>query len=155
MFLFFCCMHKFRGKNNMFINHFHRTPFLRNLGHDKGICPECCAGRLQYPFEDIRRNPGWKSSIGTELPWAVGNESPLVQIPTQENAPHLFFRKDPFHIWKQSIGGHWIASSIVLLMDLKYFGPGSVEYLMDVAYADYEYFVKKEWHGTLASKALS
>ena len=120
---------------------------LRNLGHDKGICPECLAGLSEYPFEDNRRAPCWEATLQIENPWIEGKESPLLQIPSRRFSPQLFFRRDPFHTWKQSLGGHWVASSIVLLMDFGYFGDGGVEECFWVAYRDFDWFMKKEWHG--------
>ena len=120
---------------------------MRNLGYNKGICPECLAGYLDYPFEDNRRLPSWEGTMGVVNPWSEGQESPLLQIPFRPTAPHLFWRKDPFHIWKQSLGGHWIASSIILLLDFKVFGQSSVEEGLELAYQDYNFFVKKEFAG--------
>ena len=84
-------------------------------------------------------------------PWNDNNRSPLLEIPGNDTRPHEIFRKDPFHIFKQTIGGHWVASGIVMLCDLGYFSlPGQsnqADHLLEVAYQDFNYFMKHEWQG--------
>lgn len=118
-------------------------------GH--GICPECLAGHHEAPFEQISWFPRWKATEGLKVPWDENNPSPLLKIPGRDSAPHLLFRKDCFHIWKQTIGGHWVASAIVLLLDLGYWatntGPQDADSLLRNAYADFDFYVKKEFPG--------
>lgn len=126
---------------------------MRNLSEriGKGICPECTAGLDDLPYEDFNRRPRWKASEGLEDPWTDENPSPLLKIPGQASSKQAIFRKDPFHIFKQTVGGHWVASGIVLFLDLGYWsvagGSNQADILLQNAYQDFNYFVKKEWHG--------
>ncbi|CAL1128311.1 unnamed protein product [Cladocopium goreaui] len=117
----------------------------------KGICPECLAGLDDLPFEDVSWNPRWLPSEGLENPWDDDDVSPLLQIPGHTARQHEIFRKDPFHIFKQTVGGHWVASAIVLLSDLGYWSsPGQsnqADVLLEVAYQDFHHFMKDEWQG--------
>ena len=118
----------------------------------KGICPECLAGLDDLPFEDVSWNPRWLPSEGLENPWDDDDDvSPLLQIPGHTARQHEIFRKDPFHIFKQTVGGHWVASAIVLLSDLGYWSsPGQsnqADVLLEVAYQDFHHFMKNEWQG--------
>lgn len=117
----------------------------------KGICPECLAGLDDLPFEDVSWNPRWLPSEGLENPWDDDDVSPLLQIPGHTARQHEIFRKDPFHIFKQTVGGHWVASAIVLLSDLGYWSsPGQsnqADVLLEVAYQDFHHFMKNEWQG--------
>jgi len=78
------------------------------------------AGLDDLPYEDFNRRPRWKASEGLEDPWTDENPSPLLKIPGQASSKQAIFRKDPFHIFKQTVGGHWVASGIVLFLDLGY-----------------------------------
>lgn len=127
---------------------------LRNLSEKigKGICPECLAGVDDTPYEDFSWHPVWDATQGLELPWNQNDPSPLLDIPGRGDLnQHQIFRKDPFHIFKQTVGGHWVASSIVLLLDLGYWSfPGEsnqADNLLENAYRDFHYFMKNEWQG--------
>lgn len=125
------------------------TRSFMNLGEDIPCCYECLAGRRQYPFEEISRRPAWLQTLHAEVPWKHNDQSPLLQIPHLPFQSATFFRRDPFHIWKQTLGGHWIASAVVLLMDLKYYnlaGQGnSVQTLFERASFDFDFWVRFEW----------
>ena len=133
----------FRVNNNL----------LRNLSEKKGkgICPQCLAGLDDVPYEDFSWSPLWKPTVGLTHPWPVDDPSPLLQIPGLGVNQQDLFRKDPFHIFKQTVGGHWVASTIVLLLDLGYWSrPGQsnqADTLLEFAYEDFNHFVKKEWTG--------
>lgn len=126
----------------------------RNLSEKQGagICPECLAGNDDVPYEQICLTPAWHATSGLEVPWDPAKPSPLLKIPHRKFAPQLFYRKDPFHIWKQSVGGHWTASAVVLLLDLGYWSVGggsqSADKLLEVAYLDFAAYVKHDWAGS-------
>ena len=107
--------------------------FTRNfqrLGNP--ICWECLAGDPRYPFEDCRPRPSYEASIHTIRPWQT--PPPLSYIPGCPEAPERLFQRDPFHVYKQSIGGSYVASCIVLLSELGYYdvpGQNGFEQLMD------------------------
>ena len=126
---------------------------LRNLSEQKGkgICPECLAGLDDCPYEDVSTAPGWQVTKGLEKPWKQQDPSPFLAIPHRHGVPELLFRKDCFHIYKQTIGGHWVASSVVLLADLGYWSrPGEsqqADKLLEFAHEDFAYFIKHEFAG--------
>ena len=124
---------------------------LRNLGYQLPICMECLAGKPECPWEDVSTTPRWESTISLVNPWNANAPSPLLGIPSQTFRPERRFRKDPFHIFKQTLGGHFVASSVVLFLDLGYFErpglPNNVDAQLEYAHEDFHHFVKKEWSG--------
>ena len=122
-----------------------------NMGFNRCCCFECFAGLNEYPYEDTRDTPSWLATVGQGLPWTPNEQSPLLQIPFMEQQSEKFFKKDPFHIFKQSVGGHFVASTIVLLMDMGYYtidgGRNSVEELFERAYYDFAFYARNEWRG--------
>ena len=127
---------------------------LRNLSENQGngICPECLAGNDEAPYEEISMTPAWHATSGLAAPWDPADLSPLLRIPHRTYAPQLLFRKDPFHIWKQSVGGHFTASSVILLLDLGYWsvggGPQNADSLLQIAHLDFAAYVKHDWAGS-------
>ena len=125
----------------------------RNLSErqGKGICPECLAGEDSLPFEDFKWNPCWFPSEGLRDPWDNNNRSPLLEIPGHDGRQQELFRKDPFHIFKQTVGGHWVASCIVLLADFGYWSSigqsNQADVILEAAYQDFNFFMKKERQG--------
>ena len=124
---------------------------VRNLGYQLPICMECLAGKPECPWEDTSRRPLWESTISLVEPWDARSPSPLLGLPSQSFRPEQIFRKDPFHIFKQTIGGHFIASAVVLLLDFAYWDrpgmPSNADSLLEYAHEDFDHFVKKEWQG--------
>ena len=112
---------------------------------------ECLAGKPECPWEDVSTTPRWESTISLVNPWNANAPSPLLGIPSQTFRPERRFRKDPFHIFKQTLGGHFVASSVVLFLDLGYFErpglPNNVDAQLEYAHEDFHHFVKKEWSG--------
>lgn len=80
-----------------------------NLGRGKGICPDCLAGLPGCPFEDVSGQAAWRNTIALEEPWAV--PGPLSRVPGRSYHPEWFYRKDPFHVFKQSLAGHFFGIS--------------------------------------------
>ena len=123
--------------------------FVRNfqcLPH--AICPECLAASPGIPFEDCGRNPVYEQTLFQTRPWRV--PSPLSMIPGVPESPEVLFMRDPFHVYKQCIGGYYVASCIVLLAEMQYWGsPGenSFDMVMDRMFQDFAYFVKYEFAG--------
>ena len=122
--------------------------FTRNfqcLGNP--ICWECMAGAPEIPFEDCRRNPIYEATIHTERPWVV--PGPLAEVPGVPGKPELVYQRDPFHVYKQSIGGSFAASSIVLVAEMGYWNAENNVFanVMDRAYKDFGHFVKHDWGG--------
>ena len=123
--------------------------FTRNfqcLGNP--ICWECMAGSPAVPFEDCREAPVYENSIFRVRPWTT--PPPLSYVPGCPEAPENLFQRDPFHVYKQSIGGSFVASAIILLSDLGYYnvdGQNGFEQLMDRMFADFSFFLRHEWPG--------
>ena len=134
----------FKGDSPMIAKAGYLTRSFQNLGNP--CCFECMAGPT-LPFEDCRRNPCWEHTIYTQRPWE--QPSPISQIPGFPNTPERLFKKDPFHIYKQSVGGSYIASSLILLLDLGYFrgDTNSVDALLQRAWSDFHHFVKHDRKG--------
>ena len=123
------------------------TRSFQHMGFNKGVCMECEAGLQNYNFEDTALSPAWEPTIYRSRPYTV--PSPLLKIPCQPSAPEAFFCRDPFHTFKQSIGCSFVSSTIVMIGELKYW-PGQSEAVAEIlnrAYADFAFFVKKEWPG--------
>ena len=126
------------------------TRSFANLGRNKGCCYQCLAGLDAYPFEEVNDRPKWLATVGTQLPWV--QPSPLLQIPHKAFESESFFHKDPFHIFKQTMGGHFIASCLILFVDLQFYpepGNNSVEGILDRLYDDFNFWVKHEWKGNV------
>ncbi|CAE7465862.1 unnamed protein product [Symbiodinium natans] len=74
----------------------------------------------------------------------------LVAVKGVPESPEVLFMRDPFHVYKQCIGGYYVASCIVLLAEMQYWGsPGenSFDMVMDRMFQDFAYFVKYEFAG--------
>ena len=122
------------------------TRGFSHMGKGKGCCWECQAGEAGLHFEDVRLRPCWERTVYTSRPYTQA--CPLLRIPARP-IPEKFFRRDPFHTFKQSIGCSFLSSSIVVLCELGYF-PGeseAVQPLLTRAYEDFAFWTKKEWGG--------
>lgn len=90
----------------------------------KGICHMCLAGQEQddskgkkaYPYEDFALKPAWLETMHVEEAWQSTPEilrgAPLV--PTERAS---FFAVDVFHNVHLGIAKHWIASSLVSVIE--------------------------------------
>ena len=93
------------------------TRSYQNVGHRNflPICPECLAGDIRYPFEDVSSNPLWKQSLYRSPPWS--QPPPFRFIPFEDwnsGAASRFFMRDTFHIFRLGIARNFIGSTIVL-----------------------------------------
>lgn len=134
------------GKCGYFVRYF------ATMGKNKGCCHECMAGMDSFGFEDCSPTAAWIQTVGLEVPWRSDRVSPLSLIPGQSLTPEKFYKRDPFHIVKQSLGGHFVSSCIVVLgCDLGLFTnlgqSTAVQNVLDRAYLDFEYYIKHEWSG--------
>ena len=114
-----------------------------NLGNP--MCHECLAGSPGVPFEDCRPSPTYERTIYRTRPWMA--PTPLGMIPGNPQAPESLFTRDPFHVYKQSIGGAFVASSIVLLGELGYFNSGdqnNFDTIMERMFQDFVFYIKRE-----------
>eukprot|EP00438_Fugacium_kawagutii_P029459 Skav209226 [mRNA] locus=scaffold293:68270:69547:- [translate_table: standard] len=128
-----------------------RRSFM-NLGANRGCCWECLAGFQDYPFEDVASGAAWESTVGLADPWLANETSPLLRIPCQKYMPHALWKRDPFHAFKQTLGGHFAASVIILFsVDMGLFKVqgqhNDVDTLIGRAFDDFRFFIMSEWHG--------
>ena len=127
------------------------TRSYQNMGKDRGCCHECMAGLSGVPYEDVSETAQWVGTICLERPWKRSKMSPLAEVPTQCYRPELFYHRDPFHTFKQSLGGHFCASVLVMLSEWLYFTEQgksiAVANVLEDAYRDFNHFVKYERRG--------
>ena len=126
--------------------------YFATMGKNKGCCHECLAGLDGFEFENVSPTASWTRTIGLEVPWKPQHVSPSSRIPGDAYIPERFYKKDPFHVFKQSLGGYFISSCIVVLgCDLGLFAghqrSTAVASILEDAYMDFEYYVKHEWRG--------
>ena len=141
----YACLVAVKGDAPALVKAGHFTRNFQCIGNP--ICFECMAGRPGTAFEDCRRNPTYEATLYTTRPWDT--PSPLAQVPGVPTAPEMVFQRDPFHVYKQSIGGSFVASAIVLLAELGYWDSNANSFpdIMDRMYADFAHYVKHEWSG--------
>ena len=130
--------------------HFDRS--FRNLAKNRGCCWECLAGFDGYSFADTSVGAAWRSTLGLLNAWPADDPSPFLQIPCNSTEPASFWRRDPFHAYKQALGGYFTASAIVMLAcDMKLWrdpgGSFEVVYMLTKAFRDFQAWCKHEWKG--------
>ena len=71
------------------------------------VCHECHAGAPEVPFEDCNFQARWESTVGESLPWATTPPFHPIRFEdgTAGKAP-LFFRRDPFHVFRLGFLAH-------------------------------------------------
>lgn len=131
-----------------------------NLGRNKGCCWECLAGYDNIPFEDIHDGAAWEGTIGLVDPWPATSPSPLLKIPSYSSNPTLFWKRDPFHAFKQTIGGHFAASLIIFCtVDCGLWKAdglsSSVDEMLGRAFYDFRFWVWHEWRGSVVNHIKS
>ena len=144
--VYFPIMVGLKGDSPMIAKAANLTRSFQNLGNP--CCWECMAGGPGVPFEDCRADPTYEATLFSERPWS--RASPIVEIPMVPGIPEAILLKDPFHIYKQSIGGSFVASTIILLIDLGYFAGrlNNLDAVLERMYQDFGYFVRFEWEGS-------
>ena len=85
------------------------------------MCHECLAGSIEAPFEDLQEVPAWANSIYQERPWDTTTPPSFTRIPFDKYAPERVLRRDIFHNSKIGIYRDFVASSVLLICELKYF----------------------------------
>ena len=102
----------------------------RNVGHKNLImcCHLCSGGGAGYPFEDFDPSAAWRSTFCLAPPW--NGVPPYHALAFDCNGwrsgkAALFFRGDPFHIFRHGVARNFIGSAIVqLCMDGHFDSPG-------------------------------
>lgn len=150
-----CCL-GFKGDQPALIKSGKFKRSYMNLSVNKGCCWECLAGFNEFPFEEVALSPKWEATIGLVEPWDPQDPSPLVAIPGFTGNLHQFWWRDAFHAYKQTIGGHYTASLIVLLaVDFGVWKDPSlsnaVDEVLERAFSDFRFWVRHEWRGKVTN----
>ena len=117
-----------------------------------GICHFCLAGqesgnipdRQDYPFEDFSQNPAWLSTVEQVLPW---EDTPAILegLPLERSCLTSFFATDLFHNFHLGVAKHWVASSLVSIVERLDAIPGtSVDAQMSWLSADFRSFCRRK-----------
>jgi hypothetical protein len=118
------------------------TRSFEHLGKKRKLemCHECEGGSDQLPWEDIASDhPCWGDSVYRSRPWS---EAPgLAIVPHDLNRPKRQFRRDVFHLTKVGIYRDFCACSILLLIELGYFGTnGALDVKLERAYNSFRLY---------------
>ena len=90
----------------------------------EGICWMCCAGQEDnpsrglnsVPYEDTSGRPLWEATLGQRLAW---DETPpmLKGVPMLECDSWMFYKTDVWHNFHLGLAKHWVASSLVSMLE--------------------------------------
>ena len=80
------------------------------------MCYECEAGRRDAPYEDINRTAAWTQTLYRSRPW--DQPPPLLVVPfePEDGRQEFLYKRDIFHIVKLGLLRHWVASTLVSLI---------------------------------------
>lgn len=83
----------------------------------KGICHNCLADQVGYPWEDFEsRNPRWRSTLGLVSPFL---QDPIfLQLPHDEAFPTSMIGQDLFHGFHLGAGKVFVSSTLVLVSEI-------------------------------------
>ena len=88
---------------------------------DRLMCHECLAGSTDKPFEDVSIAPSWSSSIFQQRPWSNRPGTGLLEVPFDKTKPEAIWRRDVFHNSKVGVLQDYIASSMLLVIEMGYY----------------------------------
>ena len=109
------------------IAHPIRSSNTKGRTKDLMMCMQCHAGCKEHPYEDVGICPTWTTTIGLSRPW--NDDPPLLAVPyaTAQGSPECFYKPDLFHVNKQGVMRHFLASSLIYIFHLGYFSEGAGE----------------------------
>ena len=110
-----------KGDLAWFVKTGRLTRAYNRLAEDACMCHECGAGTAALPFEDLNESPCWRRSIFTERPWQDQDPPSFAAVPFDQQYPEKILRRDVFHNCKLGVYRDFIASSILLLCELRFF----------------------------------
>ena len=90
---------------------------------EQECCHECLAGGPQYPWEDLSENPAWAATSYKVIPWTEEPSSGMLLVPYDRSKPEAILKRDVFHIAKVGVLQDFVASAMLLVLELGYF-PG-------------------------------
>lgn len=85
-------------------------------------CHWCHAGKPGEPAEEQTANPAWSTSLFADRPWHAHDPSAFLSIPFDNQKPEFLLKMDGFHCLKLGLFRHFLASSIMLVLRLGFFG---------------------------------
>ena len=98
---------------------FQRTYLNEGRVHHHEMCPECWAGRPEYPTTDMADRPKWVDSLYKDDPWST--EPPLNLAPYASTCTSSLYKRDCFHMLKYGFARDLCGSILFLLSWLQYF----------------------------------
>ena len=104
------------------------------------MCHECSAGSAHLPYEDVASEvPCWAQSVYSRRPWQ--QPPSIARIPYNNQQPETQFRRDMFHVCKVGVFRDFIASAILLLASLGYYGErGGLDSKLSVAHSSFKLY---------------
>ena len=116
----------------------------------EGICHLCCAGQeanaatgaQAYPFEDLTFTPCWEQTMHTTLPWET-EPGILANLPLNRSEAASFFCIDIWHCFHLGVCKHWVANSLVTVVESTLLPPMSVERKFESITAEYQSFCRR------------
>lgn len=90
----------------------------------EGICWMCLAGQeanpsknlIAIPFEDTSGKPLWERTLGQQVAW--DETPPLLQgVPLLQCDHWMFYKTDVWHNFHLGLAKHWVASSLVSMLE--------------------------------------
>ena len=113
-------------------SHVARRPSSKKAG--EGICHLCLGGQEEdartgadaFPFEDVGPNPIWEPSMHVKLPW---QEEPVILsgLPLLRKEMAAWFNLDLWHCYHLGLAKHWVANSLVCIIESNLLPAASVE----------------------------
>ncbi|CAE7212783.1 unnamed protein product [Symbiodinium sp. CCMP2592] len=105
-----------------------------------GCCFLCMAGTADFPFEEFTDSPKWIQTAGSKNPYPWEVLPPLLQsTPHNRSNPAALFRLDVLHVYHLGMGRDFVASSLVILLDV--YEGSSVPECLDLMTADLRRFL--------------
>eukprot|EP00439_Symbiodinium_sp_Y106_P012257 s406_g1.t2 len=121
-----------------------------------GCCFLCLAGTADYPFEEFTDSPKWLQTAGSRNPYPWDALPPLLEsTPHIHSNPASLFRLDILHVYHLGVGRDFVASSLVVLLDL--YEASSVPEGLDLMTADLRRFLsqnRRQLHFKIISRDL-
>lgn len=135
------------GKLTRTFWHISRGASTRRPGD--GICHLCKAGQeanpatgaVALPFEDVSTSPIWENTMMHHPAW---NERPaiLAGLPCDPGKESGFFSVDIWHNFHLGVAKHYVASSLVMVIESDLLPPGSIEYKLESISQKYKAFCR-------------
>ena len=117
----------------------------------EGVCWMCLAGQeanpatgaVAIPYEDTSGKPLWENTLGEQRAW---EETPpiLEGVPLREQDHYLFFKTDVWHNFHLGVCKHWVASSLVSMVECLDLPYGSMDEKINWLAEEYRSFCRRK-----------